>query len=355
MLYQLSEKIFALEAQGKKITKLNLGEPDWRPSEKVAEAARSALALGKDRYASAQGELALMEKIAEIHGCKPENVVVTLGSKWAIYATIALTLKQGENAVTFSPNWPAYASMYRQAGGTLKTVELKQENNFTLDLEQLEKTIDEKTRLIILNNPSNPTSRAFSDKEEQAVLDIANKNRLRVLFDDAYRDLLFKPRKERPIGEYFTACSFSKTFGMTGWRAGYLIAGKDFVKKMVAFNQITLTNVPQFVQAGALEALEEKDTIARQARKTCEERAELAQRILGRKFNVPMPDAGFYVFPKINSDAIEFAKLLLKKGIAITPGQAFGNYPENIRISLTANLEELKMALEKIVEAKIQK
>jgi aspartate aminotransferase len=352
MLYETFEKIYALEKQGKEIIKLNVGEPDWRPPANVIQTACDALKKGKDKYSSSAGLLELREKIAELHGCNTKNVVITTGSKWGIYALLSLHIRAGDNVIIFSPHWTAYDLICKQLGASTKIVNLKMENNFAIDSGKLESAINN-TKFIILNSPCNPTSKAWSESEEEEIINIARKKGIIVLADDAYRDLCFDARKERKFEDnLFIANTFSKTFGMTGWRVGYVVVTDEIAKRLTSFNNITTTNVPVFLQLAALKALEQKTKIALKARETCKKRVELAASVLGKKLTFSKPDAGFYIFPKLpnGTDTINFVNKLLDNGVAVVPGAAFGNYEQHIRISLAADEKKLKLALEKITE-----
>ncbi len=353
MLYETFEKIFRLEQEGKKIIKLNVGEPDWRPPAAAIKAAQSALAKGLDKYGSAYGELPLREELSALHGCSAKNIVITPGSKWGVYALLKLHLQPGENAVIFSPYWSAYSLMCKSLGAESKLVNLKMENNWKPDLDAFNSAIDSKTKVVILNSPCNPTSSAFSQKDEEKIIEIAREKGIVVLADDAYRDLLFEKRKERPLSEgVLGACTFSKTFGMTGWRIGYSVVPEDVAKKLVSLNQITFTNVPLFVQVGALKALDGKEKFAAKVRKLCVQRAAIATKKLKGHFEFSEPEAGFYLFPKLPDgvDTMKFLDRVLDDGFAMVPGGAFGDYNSHFRVSLCREKEIISKACEVMVD-----
>ncbi len=353
MLYETFEKVYALEAQGKKIVKLNVGEPDWRPPVAAIKAAQNAIAKGKDKYGSSYGELPLREELAALHSCSPKNIVITPGSKWGVYALLKLHLQPGDNAVIFSPHWSAYSLMCSSLGAQAKLVNLKMENGWRPDLDAFNSAIDHKTKVIVLNSPCNPTSSAFSQKDEEKIIEIAREKGIVVLADDAYRGLLFEKRAERSLSEgVLGMCTFSKTFGMTGWRIGYSVVPEDVAKKLVSLNQITFTNVPLFVQAGALKALEGKEKFASKVRRLCVQRAVIATKKLKGHFEFTEPQAGFYLFPKlpdgVNTQA--FLDKMLDSGFAMVPGGAFGDYSSHFRVSLCREKEIISKACENMVE-----
>jgi aspartate aminotransferase len=206
-----------------------------------------------------------------------------------------------------------------------------------------------------LNNPNNPTSKVIDNGVLDEIVHIANKKGATILSDEIYADISFVKTKSilEYEGDHIFVNSFSKTFAMTGWRIGYVIVKKELAEKMMKLNQITITNVPVFVQEAALKALELKQEIASRLRDEYRRRADLACSILSKtalKFS--KPDAPFYVFPKYDHlDSEKFALDLLDNGVAITPGTAFGDYREYFRIALTVPDEEVELGLKKICEA----
>lgn len=357
MLYEINEKALKLESEGKKIIRLNLGDPDLETPPEIIEAAYQAMRAGKTKYSSSYGEKKLREKIAEIHGVKADNVVITPGSKWGVFATMYLLLKNGGNVIIPTPYWTAYELMAKSLGAKTKLLRTELENDWKVDSEKLESLIDEDTKMIILNNPNNPTSKVMAGETLDNVVEIANKKGITILSDEVYNAIAFT--KAKSILEYDGDCKhilsngFSKTFTMTGWRIGYIIANKLLVDNITKLNQITINNVPVFIQEAALKGLELREQIATAIKNEYMERADMASAMLSKAgLSFSKPDAPFYVFPKrpgLNS--VEFTLNLLDKGVAIAPGSSFGEYPEHFRVSLTAPRDQIKTALEIICEA----
>ncbi|MBI4406745.1 pyridoxal phosphate-dependent aminotransferase [Candidatus Micrarchaeota archaeon] len=353
MLYEFFEKVAALEKHGKIQAKLNVGEPDWNAPRTSVKAAATALKEKRDKYASAAGEPELRQKLAGLHSCSPSNIVVFPGSKFGVFAVLK-TLAPGEEVFVFSPHWTAYEGMCKTLGLKVKRVDLKLENKWRIDLEEVAGVLTNNTKLFILNSPNNPTSCALSEVEENKLVNLAGERGIRVLADDAYRDLCFDARKERPLHENVVGLNtFSKTFGMTGWRIGYAVVEEQIAKSLVSFNQLTVTNVPLFVQAGALTALEQKEKISRKARRLCKKRANIAKKMLKDVFDFVPPNAGFYLFPQLPQgvDTLAYVGKLLDRGVAVVPGQAFGPYERHIRVSLCAEESKLINALETMIQA----
>lgn len=353
MLYKIAEKVIGLEREGKKIIKFNVGDPDQNTPREIIRAALFALKKGKTKYGSAAGEKRLREKIAGLYKTKPEKVIIAPGSKWAVFSALSLILKKEDNLILISPHWTAYELMAKKIGAEIKFLKTELESNWEINLEELEKLIDRRTKMMILNNPHNPTSKVFGEKTIKGIVDLANKNSITILSDETYSDISFK--KVKSIldfkGNHIFINSFSKTFAMTGWRLGFAIVKNELARKMTEFNQMTITCVPPFIQEAGLLALEQKAKISNSIKKIYKKRAELATRILSKtKLKFRKPDAPFYLFPKCFSDSEKLALKLLEEGVAITPGSAFGDYKEYFRIALTLPDKELKEGLKKIVK-----
>jgi len=355
MLYEISEKAIQLENQGKKMIKFNLGDPDMPTPPQIIEAAYEAMKQGKTKYSSAAGEKKLREELASIHDVSADNVVITTGSKWAIFSLMFLLLKRGENVVVPSPHWTSYELAARRVGAELRFLRRDLESDWKIDVEKLGKLIDEKTRLIILNSPDNPTSKVIDEKTFSEIVQIAKSKGVTVLSDEVYSDISFvKAKSILDFGkDQILVNGFSKIFAMTGWRIGYAIVEKELAQKMIKLNQITTTCVPAFIQYGALKGLESRKKIADEIRAQFRLRADAAINILSKtKLKFSRPDAPFYLFPKCdNLDSERFALNLLDRGVAVAPGTAFGDYREYFRIALTVGEEKIREGLEKLCEA----
>ncbi len=355
MLYEINEKALKLQSEGKKVIKLNIGDPDLETPPEIVEAAYDAMKRGKTKYSSAFGEKSLREKLASIHKVYTDNVIMTPGSKFGIFSTMYLLLKDGGNVVIPTPYWTAYALTAKTLGAETRLVKTELDSNWKIDLETLENAIDKDTRMIILNNPKNPTSNVIDPKVLEAIVKIADERGITILSDEVYADISFVKTKSilEYGGDHILVTGFSKTFTMTGWRLGYVIANTGLIEKLAKLNQITISNVPVFIQEAALKALEIGDTIKEKLKQEYQERAKLACDVLSKsKLEFSEPSAPFYIFPRRRGlDSEKFALNLLDDGVAVAPGTAFGDYREHLRISLTAPRDDLNIALNKICEA----
>jgi aspartate aminotransferase len=357
LLYEINEKALKLESEGKKIIRLNLGDPDMATPPEIVEAAYASMKAGKTKYSSSYGELKLRQKIAEVHGVKAENVVITPGSKWAIFSTMFLTMKNGGNVIIPTPYWTAYDLIAKSIGAKTKLLKTEMETGWKVDLDKLESLIDSETKMIILNNPNNPTSKVMDDETLDGIVEIANKKGITVLSDEVYGAIAFNKTKSildyGADSKHILSNGFSKTFTMTGWRIGYIVANKMLIDQVTKLNQITFNNVPVFIQEAAMKGLELHKQIAENIKAKYKARADLASKKLGAAgFKFTQPDAPFYVFPKRDGlDGTKFTLDLLDSGVAVAPGTSFGDYPEHFRISLTAPDNEIETALDKICEA----
>ena len=357
MLYEINEKAIRLENEGKKIIRLNLGDPDLATPNEIIEAAYAAMKAGKTKYSSSYGENKLRQKLAELHGVKSENIVITPGSKWGIFATMYLLMRDGGNVIIPTPYWTAYDLIAKSIGAKTKLLRTEMENDWKVDLAELEALIDKDTKMIILNNPNNPTSKVLDAETLDGIFEIADKKGVTILSDEVYATIAFT--KTKSILEYdfdhthILTNGFSKTFTMTGWRIGYIVACRELVDKITRLNQITINNVPVFIQEAALKGLEMEKQLATTIKDEYQERAKMATKTLAKAgLSFTKPEAPFYVFPKRKGlDSEKFTLELLDKGVAVAPGTSFGDYREHFRISLTAPRAEIKTAMDIISEA----
>jgi aspartate aminotransferase len=360
--YEVFAEAKKIERTGKTLIHLEVGEPDFMPPEAVKESVADALKNNYVHYTETEGILQLREKIASVANeqfpadITPEQVIVTPGGRFAVFLGISSILSPGEEAIVFEPSWPAYKDCIKAAQAKVVIIPSKMENNWEPDLDALVSHITRFTKLIILNNPNNPTGKIIAKNVLRQIAEIAEENEVFILSDEVYSTFTFKPFKsilEFPNCKYIYVNSFSKTFGMTGFRIGYAISDVETIKKMGKIQNLCLTSVPEFIQYAAIKALDCREEAKKYA-ETVKERINFFCNALDK---LPLcyykPDGGFYVFPKLlneNMDAQNFIKrLLTEKGVCVTPGTAFGEeYKNFFRIAACQPKKMLQEAVERM-------
>lgn len=371
--FEVAARARALEAQGRPIIHLEIGEPDFDTPTHVRQEAQRALDEGYTHYSNSTGILELREAIAEYAGRSrglkfdPANVIVTPGAKPIMFYAIMALVEEGEEVIYPNPGFPIYESMINFLGGTAVPLQLSERNDFRIDLDELERKVSDKTRLIIFNSPHNPTGGVLTRDDLKAIAEFAVKHDIMVLADEIYSEIVYE-------GEHHTILSFpgmeertilldgfSKTFAMTGWRLGYGIFPPEMVPHVsrLIINSVSCTST--FSQRAAIAALngprEEVDAML----KAFGERRELVyeglNRIPGLRCNHPA--GAFYAFPNITDTGMQsraYADYLLTEAdVAVLPGTSFGAYGEGyIRISFANSAENLREALRRIEQANLR-
>lgn len=343
MFYELAEKALAIEKSGKKVLRLNVGDTNLAPPACAVEAAKKELEKGVSGYGSSAGMPALIEKIAEREKCSPREVAVGPGSKLLIFAVLSTLLGKNRNISFPSPYWPAYELICRQLGINFSSPKASFDSKWQFVPEGLAAG----SGAVIVCNPLNPTSTLYSEKSMGEIAGICADSKIPLLIDEAYRGISFK--KHAVHSPAIRVRSFSKEFNMEGWRLGYVVADPGVVKKIIAFNQISITCVPKFIQAAGLACLEnEKEILADNTRIWKSRVACAASALKAAGFKFAEPDSGMYVFAAHEriADAGQFSlRLLEEKHVAVAPGSDFGGYGDFIRICLNREEAELRYAI----------
>jgi aspartate aminotransferase len=368
---KLSGMAAELRAKGKDVISFGIGEMDYPTPRHVVNAAKKALDQGLTKYGPSKGHPDLREAIAEYSRekcgirCVADNVLVT-PAKFAIYLSCVALLDNGEEALIPDPGWVSYPDMVYAAGGRPKYYQLK-DPYFLPEEEELKKLITKKTKLIMLNTPSNPAGSVFPRDTMKMVADLANDNDLFVMSDEIYDRQVFDG-KHYSIASMrgmarrtITVNGFSKTYSMTGWRLGWLVAPPSIVDALGRLQEHTITCVPTFVQMGGLAALQGSQAFIKKMRKELREKRDLVHDRLSSidGLDCHKPEGTFYVFPRYEFDMAseKLAEYILNKsGVLVIPGRAFGRAGEDhIRISfamdnqlLEEGLRRLELALGKI-------
>ena len=346
--YAVFERAKQMEKRGKRLIHLEIGEPDFGPPEKVKKALEEALHSGHTHYTETAGIPELRAKIAEIvtqrvgTDISPKQVLVTLGGRYAVFLCIATTLLPGDEALIIEPAWPAYKACVKRSEARPIIVPTELAKNWMMNIDSLQENISKSTKMIILNNPNNPTGKIFNNAVLERMVTMARENGIWLLSDEVYSSFAFSPFKsilEFPECRHVCISSFSKEFGMTGFRIGYSISDAQTIDKMTKLQNLSLTSPPEFVQYAALAALNCVEE-AQEYAKTIKSRMNLMTRALRElPLLYSQPDGGFYIFPKLKDKKMDgqvfSEKLLVKKGVSITPGTAFGDhYNQFVRLSV---------------------
>jgi aspartate aminotransferase len=356
-----------LEAEGRDIVHLELGEPDFHPSGSVLQALKAALDAGKDRYTSPSGLPQLKTAIAQYLqrtrniSVDAETILTAPGCKM-ILSLIAMTLIEPGDAVLYpDPGFPIYPSLIRLFGGVPTPYSLCQGNDFQPDPNEIGAKITSQTKLIILNSPANPTGTVLSQQIQQSVADLANQHDLWVISDEIYARMIYDRTytsisslpgmRERTI----IVDGFSKSFAMTGWRMGYAVVPEALLNPLRLLIVNTYTCTSEFIQYAGIAALADTDNAV--ARMVGEFSKRRTQFIAGLNhipgFKCSLPDGAFYAWVNIKetgmtADALSYA-LLEEAGVAGIAGRAFGeNGRDFLRFSFASSSERLNEAVERI-------
>jgi len=336
-------KAKALEEEGKKIIHLEVGEPDFKPPKEVKTALAEVYDKGYGKYGPAKGitELrkALAEKIDLIKkGGSVEYIMVCPGARFAVYLAITTLLNPGDEIIVIEPAWPAYKDCALNAGIKVRTIKTTLERKWEPSVEQINNAINENTKMIVLNYPNNPTGKILSDELLDSVIQTAKEHDLYVLSDEIYDE--YSNDDWRSVSTYdyeksIITMSFSKSHAMTGFRIGYAIAESSIIEKMSKLQALSLTNVSEPIQYVALQALKADTSKNTNMIKSRLEVLEKIAKDIGLEFNEETEGA-MYLFAKTkhkNFDATKFSEKLLEHGVAIAPGEGFGDYKEFFRIT----------------------
>jgi aspartate aminotransferase len=361
----------ALEAKGRKVVHLEIGEPDFDTPEAIKDAAIAALHGGYTHYTPSAGSADLRSAIAEHAGgfrglpYGPENVVVGPGAKPLIWNTLSALLNPGDEFVYFDPAYPAYASAASYLQAKIAPIPLLESRNWRMDLEELERRVSDRTKLLLINSPHNPTGGVLQREDLECIAELARRHDFLVLADEIYSRNFYLERgfvsiaslegmRERTI----VVDGFSKAYAMTGWRLGYGLMPEELANVVTLFNNNTFSCVASFVQQAGIEALRGSDGPVRAMNATFRERRDRIVTGLNKipGFSCTLPEGAFYAFPnvsKVTTDDRALANFLLEEaGVACTWGSAFGSSGRGyLRFSYAASLEDIDWALNAIAES----
>ena len=362
------------KTKGIKIINFGIGQPDLPTFKRIREAAKKALDEGFTAYTSAYGIDELRQKIADYLSSKydkvkKEEVIVTPGAKTALYLAFLLYINPGDEVILFDPSFYSYAEVVKMLGGVPVYVKMKfnESTGFSLNLSDVESKITKRTKMIVLNNPHNPTGMVFDPIEIEKLMQIAKERNVILLSDEIYDYFIYEGKMKSVLEDpewrdyVIYVNGFSKTFSMTGWRLGYVVAKENVIKKMAALAANIYTCPTSFAQKGAIEAFnafdEVKEMIALFKRRRDVMYEEL-KKIKG--IQVYKSSGAFYMFPyvgevlrKSNLSVKDFSlKLIEEKGVTTIPGEVFPLEvgKEFIRLSFAVNEDDIREGIKRMKE-----
>jgi len=367
--FEVLNKAKALERQGKDIVHLEIGEPDFDTPKNVVEAGIDALRKGWTHYGPSAGLPELRQVIAEdvsrSRGVKvtPEEVVVVPGGKPIIFFTLLALADVGYEVIYPNPGFPIYESMINYAGAKAVPVRLHEERDFGLDVKELKALITDRTRLVIINSPQNPTGGVLNKADIQGIAEAIGDRNIMVLSDEIYSRLIFEGEhysimtvpgfKERTI----LLDGFSKTWAMTGWRMGYGVMRADLAAHITRLMTNSNSCTASFTQIAGIEAIQGDQSSVDKMRVEFQRRRDVFVAGLNKikGFSCRLPKGAFYVFPNTTKTGWKSKKLadalLEQAGVACLSGTAFGDYGEGyLRFSVANSLENLNKALARVDE-----
>ena len=366
LLKEVVELALGLSSKGERVTRFEIGEPNFPASPQViqglTETFRKKKIVG---YGPAAGlpELrrALADELNVEHDTEiePDQILITPGGRFGIFASIAGFVSQIERVVIPQPAWPAYEECVDFIKGRVIPLNTTLEERWEIDVGKLETELRKGARMLILNTPSNPTGKIISKSKFEEIIELAQRYEALVLSDEVY-DKYVRARApsilESGRENYIYVNSFSKQFSLTGWRIAYLVTTKENAMRIKRVIQTVATCVPEFIQNAALVAIKKGRREAQRNINAIMKKVELTCRELG-KIDVSFyrPDGTFYVFPRANKpnfDSVRFAKQLLEQHrVSISPGLAFGNYPAFFRLAVSLPAAKIPGAVKAIGKA----
>ncbi|HEY5133833.1 MAG TPA: pyridoxal phosphate-dependent aminotransferase [Candidatus Krumholzibacteriaceae bacterium] len=365
--FEVLARAKAMEAEGREMVHLEIGEPDFDTPPNIIKAAIQALKSGFTHYGPSAGlpdaRRVFAEYITKDRGLevKPENIVITPGAKPILFFSILALVDEGDEVIYPNPGFPIYESVINFVGGKPVPIPLREEKGFSFDVDELRTLVNEKTKLIIINSPQNPTGGMLTKKDMKAVAELADKYDAWILSDEVYSKIVYEGRhvsiydfpevKDRTI----LLEGHSKTYAMTGWRLGYGIMPPKLAEAVARLQTNSNSCTASFTQVAGIEALTGSQSKSRKMVREFKARRDLIVDGLNSipGFTCLKPKGSFYVFPNITgtgmkSKALE-EYLLEKAGVAALSGTSFGKYGEGyLRFSYANSQENLRKALDKI-------
>lgn len=358
-----------LKSEGQDIVNFAGGEPDFDTPQFIKDAAIDSIKCGFTKYTPTTGipelKAVICKKFKKDNSLDyvPGQIAVSCGAKHSLFNAVMVLVNRGDEVLIPSPYWVSYPEMVNLCEGTPHFIKTSPENKFKMTTKELEKNINSKTKLIILNSPSNPTGCVYTLDELKEIAKICVANKIFVISDEVYEKLIYDNLKTISIAslskdiyeQTITINAVSKSFSMTGWRIGYLAAPADIVEAISKLQDHSTSNPTSISQKAAVAALNAPDDFSKSM---CQEFQKRRDYIAGRlnqikKMGFVLPQGAFYIFCDISKtrlDSITFANRLLDEAyVAVIPGEGFGR-DDYVRLSFATNLKELEKGMDRIQE-----
>jgi aspartate aminotransferase len=363
----IAAKAKAMKAEGIDVCSFSAGEPDFDTPAHIKAAAAKALDSGKTKYGPAAGEPKLREAIAQKlktdNGLnyQSENVIVTNGGKHSLFNLMLALIDPGDEVIFGSPYWLSYPEMVTLAGGKSVILTTDATTDYKVTPEQLRQAITPKTKLFILNSPSNPTGMVYTPDEIKALAQVVVDADIYVVSDEIYEKILYDGAEHISIGSLGKAIfertlisnGFAKAYSMTGWRLGYLAGPVEIIRSAISIQGHSTSNVCTFAQYGAIAALENSQDCVESMRQAFAQRRQVMLDRLNAisALSCSKPDGAFYLFPDISKtglNSLEFSNALLEtQQVAVIPGIAFGA-DQNIRLSYATDMDTIEKGMDRL-------
>lgn len=369
----VTERANALEALGQSIIRFSTGEPDFATPSLIKQATIQAIQEDYSHYASNRGDLKLRNEVSKlvehrqgIHYDPHTEILITSGGSEAINHVMLGVINPQDEVIVCTPAFLSYENMIHMAGGIFVDVPLKKENGFQLKIEDIEKALTPKTKMIIINNPCNPTGTVYDTESIQALCELCIEHDLLVFTDEIYDQLVYDQKECKSIASYpmmrertIMMNGFSKAYAMTGWRLAYICAPQEWIEPLVKVHQYATTCAPTFIQVGVARTMNDERTLkeVKEMVRRFDQRRKIVIQALQEieQLDFVIPEGAFYVFidvSKTGMDGQQFAdRLLEEKGVAVVPGNALGSQCDDfIRLSYATSDENVMMGMRLIKE-----
>jgi len=363
-----------LKAKGVDIADFGPGEPDFPTPDHIKKAAIKAIEENRTKYTPTGGILPLREAIAAWHkrelgsSYTAKECVVTVGGKHSIFNAISVLIQHGDEVILPAPYWVSFPDIIKYAGATPVIVQTRAEDGFSVKAADIEKAITPKTKMVIINSPSNPSGGVVDGPEFEKILAVCKKHNIWVMGDECYSHFVYDPHKPFSIASakdskanVIIIGSVSKTFAMTGWRIGYTLAPEELIQAMIKVQSQSTSNATSIAQYAALEAMRgSMDTVPPMLAEYAKRRKRIVEGLRAiSDVTCEWPGGAFYAFPNVSAhlgegknaaakNCTELSKLLLEKAhVALVPGEAFGA-PGFLRLSYATSIERIEEGLRRL-------